>query len=598
MRNPFEFKYPDNIQPNDVIDLFVPVFGEYYNVPLTGHTFINGARGSGKSMMFRYMKPDCQILVSTKGERLSNPRRITELDYFAIYIPIKKGHLNKTDIQLNNKHGEALLNEHYMVIHFALNIFKELSEMNFDNSKDNVLAFLEYYNKVFCKQLQYAGFENDIKLEAADNLEIIFIKIIDTLKLISKQFQHGYLKKLIGASSPLPYNGSLLLYADFMYEILNAFRVLPFMPSKPIYLLVDDADELNITQRRILNSWVALRTSNEISLKISTQLKYKVFSTINDSRIDTPHDYSEVNLNDIYTTKKDLYYKRLHEIVAKRLYKYDFEITKPEDFFPHDNDQFNKIEKKKADYVLQKIEEGYTKEQAYDYAYRYAIPDFIKELGGNRYTYSYAGFEQLVSISSGIIREFIDFASEMYIAQLSANNQEKVLLISPSIQNKEIGKYSDRKIVSEFDKFREESDNKNDMDKLRNLILGIGGLFRLILHSETSERRVFSIALNDEPDDELKSILDLGVQLGYLQRSMIGNKYGTGKSRLYILNRTLAPHFRLDASSFAGYKFMNSEELKKALSDHIKFIELFRKSIKGANYKDNQGILFDSNSHE
>ena len=51
MTNPFEFKYPDDIEPNDVVDLFVPVFGEYYNIPKSGHTFINGARGSGKSIV-------------------------------------------------------------------------------------------------------------------------------------------------------------------------------------------------------------------------------------------------------------------------------------------------------------------------------------------------------------------------------------------------------------------------------------------------------------------------------------------------------------------------------------------------------------------
>jgi hypothetical protein len=592
MANPFEFKYPDNIQPNDVIDLFVPVFGEYYNVPLSGHTFINGARGSGKSMMFRYMKPDCQVLVGADGSKLDKPRKITDLNYFGIYIPIKKGHLNKTDIQLNNKHGEALLNEHYMVSQFALNIFKELSEIGFENNAENIYSFTSFFNDIFCKQLYYAGYKGE-KLKNPKSLEEIFLKILNVLKEISSDFQHGYLKKLIGATQALPYNGPLFLYADFMYELLNEFRMLPFMPQKPIYLLIDDADELNVTQRKILNSWVSLRTSDEISLKISTQLKYKIFSTINDSRIDTPHDYSEVNLNDIYTTKKDLYYKRLLEIVSKRLQKYNFEIKKPEDFFPADKEQQTKIENKKSEYFNQKIKEGLTKEQAYDYAYRYAIPDFIKELGGNRYTYSYAGFDQLVSISSGIIREFIDFSSEMYVAQLSENNGKEVVFIDPSVQNREINRYSDKKIDGEFDKVRDEADNKGEMDKLRNLLLGIGGLFRLILHSDASERRVFSVALNDEPDEELKRILDLAVQLGYLQRSMIGNKFGTGKSRLYILNRTLAPHFRLDTSSFAGYKFMNSDDLKKSLYDHRKFIDVFRKNIKGST-NENQGTLFTS----
>ena len=120
--------------------------------------------------------------------------------------------------------------------------------------------------------------------------------------------------------------------------------------------------------------------------------------------------------------------------------------------------------------------------------------------------------------------------------------------ISDSIQNRVIREYSDSKMTKEFDKNRDNSDSMHDIYKLRNLIQGMGGLFKIILNSEASERRIFSIALNDEPKDELKYILDLGVQLGYLQKSLIGNKHGTGKSRLYVLNRILAPHFGLDPS--------------------------------------------------
>jgi hypothetical protein len=180
----------------------------------------------------------------------------------------------------------------------------------------------------------------------------------------------------------------------------------------------------------------------------------------------------------------------------------------------------------------------------------------------------------------------------MYVAQLAKGDNEKITSIDPTIQDREIKSYSRKKMESEFDKFRDEAENKSDMDKLRNLIIGMGGLFQKIIVSDASERRVFSVALNDEPDEELRKILDLGVQHGYIQKSMIGNKYGTGKSRLYILNRVLSPHFGLDPSSFAGYKFMDSEVLKKSLTDPLGFIKLLIPKIKGA-VDDNQISLYD-----
>ena len=101
----------------------------------------------------------------------------------------------------------------------------------------------------------------------------------------------------------------------------------------------------------------------------------------------------------------------------------------------------------------------------------------------------------------------------------------------------------------------------------------------MILVSNSSERRVFSVALTDTPDEELREILDMGEQYGYLHKSTIGNKQGTGRDRLYILSRILAPHFKLDPTSFAGYKFMKSEILKIALTNKAYFLKLFSKNL-------------------
>jgi len=208
--------------------------------------------------------------------------------------------------------------------------------------------------------------------------------------------------------------------------------------------------------------------------------------------------------------------------------------------------------------------------KGYDYAYRYARPDFMKSLKGNLNTYSYAGFDSLVNISSGIMRHFIDFANRMYTHQMADPRKKDLKYIDPGIQDLAIKEYSDWFFDENFSKLQEDADNTdediNDFEKLRNLIQALGETFHLILFSDATERRVFSFALQNDPDAELKNILKLGVQNGYFQKSLIGNKMGTGKARLYILNRLLAPHFKLDPSSFAGYKFATCDILKEALS--------------------------------
>ena len=111
--------------------------------------------------------------------------------------------------------------------------------------------------------------------------------------------------------------------------------------------------------------------------------------------------------------------------------------------------------------------------------------------------------------------------------------------------------------------------------------------------SNKSERVVFSVALNNLPDKELNEILELAVQYGYLHKSTIGNKQGTGRNKLYILSITLAPYFKLDPTGFKGYRFMNSELLKVSLTNPVRFINETSKSF-DSETEESTLTLFDN----
>ncbi len=81
-------------------------------------------------------------------------------------------------------------------------------------------------------------------------------------------------------------------------------------------------------------------------------------------------------------------------------------------------------------------------------------------------------------------------------------------------------------------------------------------------------------------------MLQLGVTYGYLHESTIGNKQGTGRTKLYILSRLLAPHFKLDPTSFAGYKFINSDTLELSLTKPKEFIERMKRDINSLGQDD------------
>jgi hypothetical protein len=74
-------------------------------------------------------------------------------------------------------------------------------------------------------------------------------------------------------------------------------------------------------------------------------------------------------------------------------------------------------------------------------------------------------------------------------------------------------------------------------------------------------------------------ILRLAVQYGYLHESSIGNKEGTGRTKLFVMSRRLAPYFSLDPTGFAGYKFVTNTVIREAMSRPRSFVDSLSKNL-------------------
>ena len=300
----------------------------------------------------------------------------------------------------------------------------------------------------------------------------------------------------------------------------------------------------------------------------------------------------------MYTSEKDRYVRRVRSIVEKRLKRAQI-TSHPTDFFPPDDEQEAKIVKI-ADQIRSDWSNKKRGARANDDAYRYARPDFIKSLQGTSKsgsTYNYAGFEQLVHVSSGIVRYFLEPAALMFGEQAAANGVAAVDQINPHIQNKITREEANRFITAEFERMsRDEEKTSETSDratKLRNLIDSLGVLFHTILLSEASERRVFSVAFSNGPDDEVRDIFELGVNYNYFHKSTIGKKEGAGRTTLYILSRRLAPVFTLDPTSFAGYKFITNDTARMMILKPKSFHNQLRTRPLDDVVDSAQGLLFE-----
>lgn len=576
--NPFEIKTPESNSAQDILDLFVDVFPDFWQVKEAGHTFLNGPRGSGKSMMFRYMMPDCQML--------KNGCEASKLDYFAVYVGIKQTNINNTELDRLANNANLIINEHLLSTFVIANVLGSIRHTFKDNLDECIVELRTFYNTIFKNCIILCGYDGNMDIEDDCNGSDLIVHMIKIVEGMEHQCKNYCKRIALSKDLSVPYSGALTDFVDFVEPIIRGIKGVSIFPQgKPFYILIDDAGYLNLAQTKVLNSWVSYRSTKDICLKISTQLDYKTHLTINDKRIDEPHDYSEINISTVYSSKNSEYNNRIYQIVKKRLDKYLRPDIDPRQFFPCDMEQEQAIQRI-YNQLLEKYKEPERPYASGDAARRYSRPDYIKQLQKVHKSgahYSYAGFDQLVAISSGIIRYFLAPAQEMYSVMMAKKQGGDIIQIPSGVQDEVIKKYSDNFLQGQFDEIRRDQGLNNfkadKADKLYNLIDSLGELFHTILVSDASERRVFSVALTDSPDSELYEILDMCEHYGYLHKRTIGNKSGTGRNRMYVLSRVLAPHFKLDPTSFAGYKFMSSSMLKVALTNKRKFLQLMSNGI-------------------
>ena len=568
--NPFAVISPEELDAEKAVHLFVEMYSDYPQIKRPGNIIMTGARGCGKSMLIRCCLPDVMMLKEKKS--------FSELEYLAFHIPVKKTSLCLSELRfLDNRHAPYLINEHFLVLNVLMYALLNLSVLDYPEYDQE--AYKEFFGKTYCRYLQMSGCRDDIKVDYSSPKSFYSTLYRHAEKMQADFIQ--YIARLNPNTDKLDpaYDLPILSYLRFIVPVFSELMRLPGFPkSKIVYFFIDDADNLSLTQTKILNTWISCRTQPTISLKISTQYElYKTYLTSNNILIEAPRDYQSVNISLRYTTNYIGNFKnKAIEILSKRLQSAGVDQSL-ESFFPAYSAQEEGIQEE-----VQQIKATYSTNgrgnRMDDDVRRYAVPNYIKKLGGTRKARSkfrYAGLDNMIHLSSGIIRNLLDAAANMYDAARALLPKEvPVRCIPTEVQNRVLRDQADTFLYTEL----RHSENTNegselmpiafpqsDIEKLQNLICAMGRTFHEILVSNRSERKVFSIALSNIPDAELKRVFKIGVRLGYLHEATIGNKEGNGRTWLYILNRRLAPTFILDPTGFQGYLFMTNDDLHKAI---------------------------------
>lgn len=570
-RNPFVVEAPEKLSPQQIVALFVQQYTRLETLKQRRHTFIWGSRGSGKSMMARYLEPRCQATVYGGMDRfLEQPE-----PFLALYCPCKEGHFNRTELLLLDASSSLILSEHMINLGVADRLVNCLhTQFPADLlPKADLVRFATAVARLFDRASIAASIE---QVDEATSLTEEPLAWLQALIAAENRKVNNFLRDMSLHGKSAVYEGATSGYHDFLVPFVRFVQRLPKLDKTAVYLLLDDADRLTREQQSIVNEWIANRDQSALCLKVSARRElYKTLLTRSGGLIEQPHDYSEVDVDELYTRSKSDYSEKVRLISEKRLELSGLPTRSIEAFLPSDVAEaglFDGIKRETAEEWEKVGKPG----RLGDYVHRYATPRLFQHLKATKKPKSYAGFQNLVDMSSGVVRDFLEPCYLMFDQCVSKGQEPAVItLIPPSVQNEVIYKYSEDFLLAKLEDIRQDlpPEHWTQLEGLRRLIESLGRLFYERLHDPSArEARVFSFTVRGSVPTDLNEILRLGMRYRYLQLRTYSTKEGGGRENWYILNRRLCPVYKLDPTGFEGRISLIPEMLRLACEDPDRFV--------------------------
>ena len=216
-RNPFAVETPEQMTAKDINDLYVPVPADD-SLSSPKHMIMHGHRGCGKSMIFRRMSPDCQMLL--------NNCTFDELDFLGVYLSIKYTSLDVAEYEaLGDDYVATMFSEHALICHLSSALFTVLRDSLVDSNIDtpeNREALRDLIINDLFPNIQVFGFPED-KLSTIEEQTSISSQLKILIRVFDLAFilQNNYFKHKITAlvDKENMYNGPLFKKTNLLCSL-------------------------------------------------------------------------------------------------------------------------------------------------------------------------------------------------------------------------------------------------------------------------------------------------------------------------------------------------------------------------------------------
>lgn len=531
-KNPFEYEAANNLRPEDIIDYYIEDFNFSRFIQSTKNIFLIGERGSGKTMALLYNSFPIKYAIGKNEGRVS-------FEKIGIHIPCNTPlFMKKEYLLIPEDYKKAIICEHYLVLSILYSIANTLNEIGEIVSETNDVKE-KLYNEI-----EYIW---DVQL---DRTSPTFYNAI--MKFVNREAISTQRK--INAFDSDSFYENALSFSSSVLPFLQMMREINLMSRTHFLLMIDDAHDMNEYQIKALNSWIAYRDHSLFSFKVATvKVDRPTHITSTGGSILEGHDFITVDMEQAYQNEETDFYKLSKRIVEKRLQRIGVSST-AEEFFPMNSSMKKDLEECREEARRIGVEKyGEDKKHSVsDFVYKYQRAIYFRNRKDKANKPPYSGFETIVDISTGVVRNLLDPCYWMYDSVMNTE-KSNIRLITPQIQTNIIIERSQRiweTLQNGLDKVVNNC-SAEDAKQILNLFKNLMELFAKRLKLDISEPRaiVFSISQVDSFPEKYASIrrlLKIAQRAQYLYTRM-GVAKDKGKQEIYYVpNRLLFPNFGLD----------------------------------------------------
>ena len=537
--NPFKYDAANNLTDEMIADYYIDDFNYSRFIQSKRNIFLVGERGSGKTMALLFNSWRIQKLLAEKREE--DP----SLSTIGVYIPCNRPLIQKAEYQLlDNKFLGSVLSEHFLVMSITQVLTETLAE---------IPDVLEGADESLLRS------ETNFVLGADLREDINFFDAV-------KQFLQRELlftQRTINSGKGATFYENTFSFASVFVPILNmCANKIPRLKGSHFLLLLDDAHALNEHQVRALNSWIAYRDHSLFSFKVAVaKVGTPTKITSSGGSILEGHDYTTIDLEASLQNKKTDFYQLAERIIKRRLKNISISAT-PKEFFPVSTTMKKDLKASekavRAEAISKFGEVDKNSKKVTDYVYKYKRAHYFKSRSSKANRPPYSGFETLVFLSTGVIRNLIEPCFWMFDSAVSEASEMKVerdsdmiSSIPPAIQTKVILERSRRAWDWVRNRIAEDIEDCSMQDGLRvyQLLDALAVYFRNRLLHHESEPCALSFTISKSE----KGLMDgLNHLIEILQKAqLLYIRSGPAKSEgrretYYVPNRILWPDRGLD----------------------------------------------------